>query len=196
MIRPGTLPSRLLALALLAGAITAVIILVAAPLAERWSELRDQRAHAAEMAQRLNAIAAEREARAAELAAVREEIARAGIYLEAESRALAGARMGEVLRQIAERHGGAVRSVRVIEGGEADRESGRVALNVAMQGVWSDLFRVIHELESGEPYFFVEAFTVSSRARRRRPGRAEEDEAPMLELQFELYGYLPPEVSG
>ena len=196
MIRPGTLASRLLALALLAGVIAAAVIVVAVPLAERWAELRDRRAHAIELAARLSAIAAEREVRSAELAAAREAIAEAGLYLEAESRALAGARMGEILRQVAERHGGAVRSVRVIDGGEADREAGRVALNVAMQGAWSDLFPVIHALEVGEPYFFVEAFTISSRARRRRPGRDEEDEAPVLELQFELYGYLPPEVTG
>ena len=193
MIRRGTMLSRLLAVAILVAAVAAVVMLVVMPLAERWSELREQRAHAIEMASRLKAIAAEREARAAELEAAREAIAGAGLYLEAESPALAGARMGEILRQIAGQHGAEVRSVRVVEGGEADEQARRVALNVAMRGVWDDLFPVIHAIESGEPYFFVRAFTVSARG-RRRPGRAQEEEAPVLELQFELYGYLPPEV--
>lgn len=195
MIRRGTLVSRLIAGALLVAVVAALVTMVAVPLAERWSELRDQRAHAAEMTARLRAIAAEREARAAELEAAREAIADAGLYLEAESRALAGARMGEMLREVAGRHGAEVRSVRVVEGGEADREAGRVALNVAMRGRWEDLFPVIHGLETGAPYFFVRAYTISARS-RRRPGRVEAEEAPVLELQLELYGYLPPELAA
>lgn len=195
MIRPGTLPSRLLAAALLVAVLAAAIMAVAVPLAERWAELRDRRAHAVEMVARLRAIAREREARAAELADVRKTIAEAGLYLEAESRALAGARMGEMLREIAERHGAEVRSVRVVEGGEAEREAGRVALNVAMRGAWAALFRVIRGLETGEPYLFVRALTVSARD-RRRPGRASEDAAPMLEVQIEVYGFLPPEIAS
>lgn len=195
MIRAGTLASRLLAVAFLAALLAAAAMGVAVPLAERWTQLQDQRAQASALAARLRAIAAERGARSAELAAVRKAIADAGLYLEAESRALAGARMGEVLRQLAERYGGEVRSVRVVEGDEADREAGRVALNVAMRGRWPDLFPVIHALETGEPYFFVRAFTISARG-RRRPSRIEEDDAPVLEFQLELFGYLPPEVTG
>lgn len=195
MIRRGTLLSRTVAVTLLVAVTAAAMMAIAMPLAERWAELQDRRAHAAEMTARLRAIAAEREARAAELAAARRTIAEAGIYLEAESPALAGARMGELLRQVTERHGGEVRSVRVVEGGEADEAAGRVALNVAMRGRWEDLFPVIHALESGEPSFFVRTYTISARG-RRRPGRSEQDEAPLLELQLELYGYLPPEASG
>ena len=197
MIRPGTLLSRLVAVALLAAVLAAAVMTVAVPLAERWAELQDRRAHAVEMAARLRAIAAEREMRAAELAAAQETIAETGLYLAAESRALAGARMGEMLREIAEGHGAAVRSVRVVEGGEAEQDTGRVALNVAMRGTWADLFPVIHALETGEPYLFVKALTISARG-RRRPGRADADDdaAAMLEVQFELYGYLPPEVAA
>ena len=195
MIRPGTLPSRLLAAALLLAVLAGAVFAVAVPLAERWAELRERRAHAAELAARLRDIAAQREARAAELARAREVIAGAGLYLEAESRALAGARMGEMVREIAERHGAEVRSVRVVEGGEAEREARRVALNVAMRGAWAELFPVIHALETGVPYFFVRALTVSARG-RRRPGRAEQEEAPTLEAQFELYGFLPPELGA
>ncbi|HUF86821.1 MAG TPA: type II secretion system protein GspM [Thermohalobaculum sp.] len=194
MIRPGTLISRFLAAALLVAVVIAAVMAVFVPLAERWAELRDQRAHAAEMVTRLRAIAAEREVRAAELAAVQKTLAEAGLYLEAESPALAGARMGEMLREIAERHGAEVRSVRVVEGGEAERKVGRVALNVAMRGVWADLFPVIHALETGEPYLFLRALTISARE-RRRPDRVNEEAAPTLEVQFELYGFLPPEVA-
>ncbi len=195
MIRPGTLLSRLLAVALLVAVLAAGVMTVAVPLTERWAELQDRRAHAAEMAARLRAIAGEREARAAELADVQQTIAEAGLYLEAESRALAGARMGEMLREVAERHGAEVRSVHVVEGGEAEREAGRVALNVAMRGAWADLFPVIHALETGEPYLFARAITVSAR-NHRRPGRANEEAAQVLEIQFELYGYLPPEIAA
>ena len=195
MIRPGSLASRLLALALLAGVLAVAALGVAAPLAGRWAQLEDQRAQAADMLARLRAIAAEHDARAAQLAQARKTITDAGLYLKAESRALAGARMGELVRQVVERHGGEVRSVRVVEGGEADQKAGRVALNVAMRGAWAQLFPVLHDLETGEPYLFMRSFTISARG-RRRPGRTGDEETPVLELEFELYGYLPPEVSG
>lgn len=194
MIRRGTLVSRLVAVALMVAVLGAVLLVVAVPLAERWADLRERRVHAAEMAQRLQAIAAGREARAAELGDARAAIAGAGLYLEAETRALAGARMGERLREIAERHGAEIRSVRVIDGSEADREAGRVTLNVAVRGQWVQLFPVIHAIESGEPYFFVRSFTISARGQRR--ARTSVEETPLLELQFDLYGYLPPEVTG
>lgn len=194
MIRPGTVVSRLLAAALFVAVLAAAVLLVAVPLAERWAELEERRAHAVELASRLRTIAAGREAHAAELAEARETIVDAGLYLEAESRALAGARMGEMLRELAQRHGGEVRSVRVVEGGEDDRKAGRVTLNVAMRGSWAQLFPVLHAVETGDPYFFVQSFTVSARGRRR--ARAAEEDAQTLELQVELYGYLPPEVSG
>lgn len=194
MIRPGSLVSRLIAAALFVAVLAAAVLLVAAPLAERWAELEERRADAVELASRLRSIAAGREAHAAELAEARETIVDAGLYLEAESRALAGARMGEMLRELAQRHGGEVRSVRVVEGGEDDRKAGRVTLNVAMRGGWAQLFPVLHAVETGDPYFFVQSFTVSARGRRR--ARAAEEDAQVLELQVELYGYLPPEVSG
>jgi len=194
MIRAGTLVSRFVAVALLLAVLVAATVLVAMPLAQRWAELEERRAQAVDLAERFRAIAATREARAAELAAARRAISAAGLYLEAESRALAGARMSEMLRELAERYGAEVRSVRVIEGGEDDREAGRVALNVAMRGAWAQLFPVLHAVETGDPYFFVQSFTISARGRRR--ARGAEEESPTLELQIELYGYLPPEVSG
>ena len=193
MIRPGSLVSRLLAVALLVAALTGVAFGIALPLAERWAELEARREHALEMVARLRAIAATRDARAAELAAVEREIARAGLHLEAETRALAGARLGETLRDIAERQGAEMRSVRVIEGGADDRSSDRVGLNVALRGHWAELFPVLHAIEAGQPYLFVQAFTISARD-RRRAGRTEE--APLIEMQIELYGHLPPEVTG
>lgn len=193
MIRPGTLVSRLAAVALLLAVLAGAAFAVALPLAERWAELRAQRAHALELTTRLRAIAATRAARTAELAAVERAIAGTGLYLEAESPALAGARMGESLREIAERHGAEMRSIRVIEGGEGERASGRIALNVAMRGHWAELFPVLHALEAGEPYFFIRAFTISARERRRA---AADREAPVIELQLELYGHLPPEATG
>ncbi len=194
MIRSGTLISRLLALALAVAALAGLVFGIALQLAERWAELQDRRAHALDMAARLGAVAATREARAAELEAVERAIAGAGLHLEAETPALAGARLGEVLRETVGRHGAELRSVRVLEGGEADREAGRVGLNVALRGHWAELFPVLHAIEAGEPYLFVRAFTISARDRRRAGAR--QDDAPLIEMQLELYGHLPPEAAG
>lgn len=193
MIRTGTLVSRALALALLAAVLAALALLVVLPLAQHWTSLGERRAEAARLAARFHAMAETRDSRAARLAAVSEGMREAGLYLEAESRALAAARMQEMVADTVARHGGEIRSIRVVPGGEEELEAGRVALDVAMLGQWSELFPILHALESGEPQFFVRSFTISARE-QRRPGVAEA--VPTIQLGFEIYGHLPPEVSG
>ena len=195
MIRQGSIVSRLLALALLAAVVLALAVLVILPLAGHWSRLAAERADAAQLAQRFRAVAATRESRAAELAALQERMSEAGLYLEAESQALAGARMQEMLTAMASRHGGEVRSIRVIQGSDEELAAGRVALDVTMRGQWSELFPILHALETGEPQFFIRSLTISAREQRRR-ARGEDDQAPLIQLAFEIYGHLPPEVSG
>lgn len=196
MIQSGTLPSRLVAIGLLVLALVLFATAVVSPLVGRWVELRDSRAHAIEMAGRFQAIARARDLRIDELAEVEAEIARSGLYLEAESRALAGARMREILKAAVADSGGEVRSVRVLDGGDAKGEAQRVTLNVVMRGTWSQLFPVLYDLEAGTPRLFITEFTVGSgRARRRRRQQVEAETAPMMEMKFELHGYMPQEVA-
>jgi hypothetical protein len=51
---------------------------------------------------------------------------------------------------------------------------------------------VLHELESSEPYLFVDNLQIKSTTRRRK--RAEEQQVDVLSIRFDIYGYLPPEV--
>lgn len=196
MIRSGTITSRLIAVALLVLMLVAIATVVVLPLAGRWVQLRDERADAIEMAERFRAIARARDLRAGELAAVKRQIAGSGIYLDAESRALAAAQMREILKAAVAEHGGEVRSVRVLEGGDADGEGQRITLNVAMRGTWSQLYPILYSLEAGSPRLFITQFTVSTgRGRRRRLNQVEDTE-PVMELKFSLHGYLPQEVTG
>lgn len=195
MIRPGTLGSRLLALTLLAAVVIATAVLVVSPLVGHWTRVHAERAEAMALAARFRAVAETRESRAAQLAALSEGMSAAGLYLEAESRALAGARMQEMLTEMAERHGGEIRSIRVVQGAEEDREAGRVALDVAMRGQWSELFPILHALETGEPQFFIRSLSISAR-QQRGTRRSDDGGTPLIQLGFEIYGHLPPEVSG
>lgn len=189
MIRAGSRVSRALALALLAGLVGLAGVTVVKPLAERWTELRDRRAETAEMLARFRTVAAQRDAQAREHETARRTIASAGLYLEAESQALAGARMGETLRRIAERHGGELRSVRVLDG----QDPGHVALHAAMNGDWAAIFPVLHAIETSDPYFLLRAFSISARSgRSAEPG----GEDRTIEIEFEMHGYLPPEITG
>lgn len=194
MIRAGTFGSRLLALILLLAALLAATMFVVSPLVGHWTRLNAERADAAELAARFRAVAETREGRAAQLAALSERMSAAGLYLEAESRALAGARMQEMLTDTVARHGGEIRSIRVVRGAEEDQAAGRVALDVAMRGQWSELFAVLHALEAGEPQFFIRSLSIS--ARQQRGTRRRDEGTPLIQLGFEIYGHLPPEVSG
>jgi hypothetical protein len=196
VIKSGTLTSRLVAVALLVLVLVAIATAVVSPLVERWVQLRDERADAIELAGRFRAIARARDKRAAELAAVKREVAGSGIYLEAESRALAAAQMREILKAAVADHGGEVRSVRVLEGGDTEGEAQRISLNVVMRGRWSELFPILYSLEAGSPRLFITEFTIGSRRRRRRRRVQIEDTEPVMEMKFALHGYLPREIAG
>jgi len=194
VIKPGTLVSRLVALGLLALLVIGLATTVVTPLAERWAELREARAHGIELAGRFRAIAETRDRKVAELAEAEAAIAGSGLYLEAASEALAGAEIREILKAAVAEHGGEVRSVRVLQGTEEAGQARTVTLKVAMRGMWAELFPVLHALESGTPQLTITSFTIDA-ARGRRSRRSVETEQAM-EMDFELQGYLAADVSG
>ena len=73
----------------------------------------------------------------------------------------------------------------------AEEELTRIGLRVVMTGSLGPMIRVLHELESGEPYLFVDNLQIKSTKRRRR--RKQEQPVDRLSIRFDVYGYLPPE---
>ena len=48
---------------------------------------------------------------------------------------------------------------------------------------------MLYELETGQPYLFVNELTVRQRRTRRRR-RDEPEEEPVLDVSFEVFGYV------
>lgn len=67
----------------------------------------------------------------------------------------------------------------------------KVAIQVRMRCDLSDLYLILHELESGQPYVFVENLRLSEKTTRRRQGRQYVNHREM-DARFNVAGYLKP----
>lgn len=76
---------------------------------------------------------------------------------------------------------------------QREREPGRfeqVTVGVRMQCPLPDLVRVLYELENAVPLIFVDNLRITQRALRSQRGRRGQTYG-QLEVQFDMYGYLP-----
>jgi len=114
-----------------------------------------------------------------------------GLYIRADTEPLAAASVQEHLKSAVGLHGGELRSVQSLPSLQEDSLT-RIGLRVVMTAPIGPMIRVLHELETGEPYLFVDELQVKSTTRRRK--RTEEASTSVISVRFDVYGYLPPEV--
>ena len=190
LLRRGSLPSRILALALLTAvplvAWTFVIEPVVAAyrdadaaLAQTQRLLRGYRERAEQRPQ-LAELVAEEEARAADATG----------YLEAVADALAAAELQDRVKVVIEGAGGALRSAQSLRVETVDGIPGvrRARLQVRFIADIESLVSILYELETGEPYLFVDALSLREPRRQRR--RTDEPEGqPQLDVVLDVYGY-------
>jgi general secretion pathway protein M len=192
MLARGSLLSRTLALLLLAAAILAGYRLVAAPLLASYSEADQAIERNRELLQRYRRLAAERPVLAERVGEQEALLADAAGYLVGPSDALAAAELQNRVKELVEAAEGILRSTQSLQGNNQDdaaaparRAAVRVRFTVDIEG----LAEVLYELETGEPYLFVEEVTIRElRERRRR--RNEPEPKPMLDISLDVYGYL------
>jgi len=192
--QPGALPplvSRLAALGLLAGVVLAVAAFGVLPVMDRIrttdQALEDDRALIGELQQRV----AGRGAYGGQLDALKGRIAESGLYVRADTEPLAAAAVQERLKDAVGRHGGELRSVQSLPS-EQEGALTKVGLRVVMTGQLEPAVRVLYELETSEPYLFVDNLQIQATARRRVQTGTED--GVNLSIRFDLFGYMPPEV--
>ena len=71
---------------------------------------------------------------------------------------------------------------------EGDAGIRRAALRVQFAVTIAGLQETLYELESGQPYLFVDQLTVRQQRMRRRSAEAEQE--PVLDVSFEVFGYV------
>ena len=181
---------RMLALALLLGLVLLVAVFGILPLVERARLTDEALEYNREMIARLSRSAANPGSYDAQIDLLRARINDSGLYIRAATEPLAAAAVQEHLKRAVGLHGGELRSVQSLPS-LAEENLTRIGLRVVMTGVLGPTIHVLNELESGEPYLFVDNLQIKSSKRRRR--RTQEQAVGRLSIRFDVYGYLPPE---
>ena len=126
-------------------------------------------------------------------------------YLEQTKPALAAAGLQQYLNQLTRRHGGQVVSTKILNRND-DTPLQTVAIQVHLRMDISELVPLLHGLESGTPWLFIENFSVTAnvrqlrqtrqqrlqqlRQRRQNPNQAiTSNPNRPLDIRFDLIGY-------
>lgn len=187
-----TFVSRIAALALLAGVLLMVAAFGVLPLADKIRETDEALDHNRQMIARMSGRVKTGGSYDSQIDVLQARINDSGLYIRADTEPLAAAAVQEHLKRAVGQHGGELRSVQSLPSVPED-ELTRVGLRVVMTGGLAPILRVLYELETGEPYLFVDSLQIKSTKRRRR--RTEQAPVETLSIRVDVYGYLPPEVN-
>ncbi len=191
-----TLPkwaSRAAALTLLAFVIGSVYLLAVAPVIEAYRSTNEATQHVFEQLARYGQLSKTYPNRKAQLQRLDRQQASSGIYLAGETDALAAAALQEDVRTKIERNGGKLRSIQILPV-KSDGEFKQVSVRVQATATLGSLARILHALESGKPYLFIDNLDVKNRRSRKATKAQQED--PELVVRFDVFGYLRPELSS
>lgn len=191
MLRPGSLPSRLLALALLAAVPILAYALVLGPVISAYRDAGESIAQAHKLLRSYRERAEQRPQLAQLLADEEERADSITGYLEAVDDALAAAELQDRIKGVVEQAGGTLRSAQSlrVEAVEAVAGVRRAGLKVRFAADIESLATILYEIETGQPYLFVEALSIRE-PRRQRRRRDEPEQAPDLDVVLDLYGYM------
>ncbi len=167
-----------------------VAVIGVLPLAEKARMTDEALEFNREMMARLSRSAAHPGSYDAQIEVLLARINDSGLYIRADTEPLAAAAVQEHLKRAVGLHGGELRSVQSLPSLPEENLT-RIGLRVVMTGVLGPMIHVLHELETGEPYLFVDNLQIKSTKRRRR--RTQEQPVGRLSIRFDVYGYLPPE---
>jgi general secretion pathway protein M len=179
------LSARRSALLILALAVAGAIAAIAVPLWMAHRHYDRSIAERSELLERYQRLAATRPEVARNLEAIRSKDARR-FFLRSGGASLAAAEIQEQLRQLVESSGGRL----ITMGAPAAKDDGRyrqVTVNLQMTASIVALRRILHTLESGTPYLFVDNLMVRSQVPsnfKPLPGAE-----PEMFVQFDLSGY-------
>jgi general secretion pathway protein M len=182
---------RILALALALGLALLVAVFGVLPFVESVRATDEALEFDRQMIARLSGSTAHRGSYDVQIDLLLARLNESGLYIRADTEPLAAASVQEHLKRAVGLHGGELRSVQSLPSLQEDNLT-RIGLRVVMTGPLSPTLLVLHELESSEPYLFVDNLQIKSTTRRRK--RAEEQQIDVLSIRFDIYGYLPPEV--
>lgn len=188
-MRPGasTLFSRALAVALLIGMGAALHAVIIEPLWSSHRNFRQSRVSSTELLAKYQQISRAVNALEEELAALQfAQTSQAG-YLPGNISSLAAAELQTHVKNIVRSAGEELRSTQILP---VNEEAGvtRVAIRVQLLVHIQSLQEVLHTLESGIPFIFIDNLNVRRRKASRRLLDTNED--VYLNVRFDIIGYI------
>lgn len=177
---------RLLALALLLLPLALLLRFAVVPAWQAYTAQGERITETRAQLQRYRRLAAQLPALREQVAGLREQQVLTPYLIDAPNSALAAAGVQQRLQDMARAHQGRILSTRVLRS-ESDGPFERVTVNARMQIQLEGLQAMLYELETSQPYLFVDELSVMARAVRRYR-RAAPDTAGPLETRLTLYG--------
>ena len=192
MLRPGSAPAKIVALAVLAILLLVVNQMIIQPLIGLYRDNQDHISRTSKLQQRYRALAAERPVLTRRLAAFADENDLHAAYLEGPSDALAAAELQDLAATAIGDASGEITSTQIlpsvkVEDGPRLRQTG---LKLRFSADIDGLAEALYDLETNEPYLFVDELLVV--AGRGLPGKEEKTE-PKLDIRLEIFGYVREE---
>jgi len=184
--------NRLTAVVLLLLVVGAVGAYGVMPVVASFRATEESLTHTDELLARFAQSAATRDAYRAQIKVLSEGQTGRGLDIPGATSALSAANLQERIRAAVNKSGGEIKSTQILASqrqGDFERVGLRVALSMPME----PLLDLLYSLESGRPYLFVDNLEIAARVSRRR-NEPEKNEAPVLAIRFDLYGFLRPEI--
>jgi general secretion pathway protein M len=178
---------RFLALALLLLPLAVLARLIVVPAWQAYAAQGERIAEARAQLQRYQRLAAQLPALRAQEAGLREQQLLMPYLIDAPNSALAAAGVQQRLQEVAASHQGRILSTRVLKT-SSDGPFEKVAVNARLQVPLEGLQAMLYELETGQPYLFIEDVSVMGRTLRRSRRRTTTAVAGPLETRLTLYG--------
>jgi len=112
-------------------------------------------------------------------------------YLKSTSESLAAGEILQLVKDIIVPTDGEILSTQIISG-KKDDPIPKITLKVRLRGSLNSLVTILYKMETGNPYLFIEDLNVRSRiiSRRRVRNREIENRPTVLDVQFEVSGYI------
>lgn len=111
-------------------------------------------------------------------------------YLKSTSESLAAAEIQQIIKEIVVPAEGEILSTQIIPNKKNDPIP-QITLKVRLRSNLRSLVTILHKIETGNPFLFVENLNIRSRIIRRRVRNQEEAQVPtILDVQFDVSGYI------
>ena len=190
MSRLPPLVSRLLAVLILLGGLGLLYVGAVAPLVDDYLTTRQSIEDMRDALARYRRVAAELPQRRADLAALRQRQALSEGFLQGTNEALVAAQIQNRVKALSEAARGELRSTQVLPAQDEGKYR-RITIRVQMTLDVAAAQRVLYGVESASPLLFLD--NVDLRAHlfdRRRDRTAAAPGEGMLDVRFDVYGYM------